>query len=41
MIPALIEFIEQQVKVPLWLFLVVASKFGYDIVAMFGLFGAS
>lgn len=41
MLDMLVDFIERQVKVPLWLFLVVASKFGYDIVAMFGLFGAS
>lgn len=41
MLDMLTEFIERQVKVPLWLFLVVASKFGYDIVAMFGLFGAA
>lgn len=41
MLQGLVAFVEQQVKIPLWLFMVVASKFGYDIVAMFGLFGAS
>lgn len=40
MLEALVTFIEQQVRIPLWLFIVVASKFGYDIVAMFGLFGS-
>lgn len=37
---ALIQYIEAQVRIPVWLFIVVASKFGYDIVAMFGLVGA-
>jgi hypothetical protein len=37
----LIRYIEAQVRIPMWLFLVVASKFGYDIVAMFGLLGAA
>jgi hypothetical protein len=37
----MVKFIEQQVKVPLWLFIAVASRFGYDIVAAFGIFGAA
>lgn len=37
----MVQFIERQVRVPLWLFLVVASKFGYDIVAMFGVIGGA
>lgn len=37
---ALITYIEAQVRIPVWLFLVVASKFGYDIVAMFGVVGS-
>ncbi|WYW03214.1 hypothetical protein Illi1_00016 [Pseudomonas phage vB_PpuP-Illi-1] len=41
MLDGIVAFIERQVKVPLWLFLIVASKFGYDIVAMFGLLGVS
>ncbi|WYW03836.1 hypothetical protein Pori2_00016 [Pseudomonas phage vB_PpuP-Pori-2] len=41
MLDGIVAFIERYVKVPLWLFLVVASKFGYDIVAMFGLLGAA
>lgn len=32
----LIEMLEMQVRVPLWLFLIVASKLGYDAVAAFG-----
>lgn len=37
---SLIQYIEAQVRVPVWLFLLVASKFGYDIIAMFGVVGS-
>ncbi len=41
MLEGLVNFIETEVRIPLWLFLLVASKLGYDVVAMFGLFGVS
>lgn len=37
----MVDFIERQVRIPLWLFLVVSSKFGYDIAAMFGVIGVA
>lgn len=33
----LVEMLEQQVRVPLWLFILVASRLGYDAVAAVGL----
>lgn len=33
----LIEMLESQVRVPLWLFIIVAGGYGYDVVSGFGL----
>lgn len=38
MIDGLCDFIERTVMIPLWLFLFVAGKFGYDVLEVFGLF---
>lgn len=36
----LVEVIETQVRIPLWLFILVSSRLGYDVIQSLGVLGS-